>query len=253
MGIKRLDIDTSDLVRRYLAGESEKALSVAFKIARTAIRPRLLSAGVKPRGRSDANRLRLQRATKDQRMKWTEAAHSAWRGMKKTPESLEKAAAARQQQGGCGSELERVLLDLLRDRGLDPIPQQAVGPYSCDLGAYPVAVEVLGGNWHSTGRRHERIRRRTRYLMDRGWSVLMICVDNRRGMPISGQTADYVISYLETVRRNPTHRPEYRVVRSTGKTVSCGSVDDEKISLESPLSLGRNSANGRHERVPRNA
>jgi very-short-patch-repair endonuclease len=88
----------------------------------------------------------------------------------------EKAAITRskrlQKNPIIGKE-ERRLTYALRRWGLPIVQQQPVGPYNVDLACWPVAIEVQGKGWKWP---HEqpRLRRRTIFLIERGWRVLYL-------------------------------------------------------------------------------
>src|SRR5712692_1551532 len=81
----RLDIDTDEIVRRYVAGESSVALSQAFNCTDRVIAWRLRNAGVKLRTLSEARRLRYKREKSSGRV------FTGWNTPQlKTPEAKEK-------------------------------------------------------------------------------------------------------------------------------------------------------------------
>src|SRR5262245_21929879 len=73
----RLGLDQEELARRYLAGESEKALAEFLGTNRGIVRRRLLDMGITPRGRSDAERIKWGRMTDAQRRRQVSAAHGS--------------------------------------------------------------------------------------------------------------------------------------------------------------------------------
>lgn len=250
MTAERTDIDVKDLIRRYLAGESEQSLSIALNVSRPLIRRRLLSAGIRPRGSRAANKLRMGRLSAMQRANLTAAAHAAVRGTHPDRAVMERTALTRQRRCAGASRIEFQLGHHIRSLGLTP--QLAVGPYNCDFGAFPIAVEVLGGHWHTTGRRRAKYERKIRDLLSLGWSILLVVHDVQRA-PITPNTAQHVIAWTNGVRSNPTMRPEYRVIRGTGEFVASGGAQDDEITLIGPYTLRRDTTTGRYERIPRHA
>src|SRR5690606_21844214 len=107
---------------------------------------------------------------------------------------------------------------------------QAVGPYNADLGAFPVAVEVFGGHWHSHGRHAERLPKRTRYFFDRGWNVYIIW-DYAHVHALSRSVTGDLIPFIERSRRDPTFRGQYRVVWGNGQLIASGSSEDDDLTL----------------------
>ena len=247
--MERLNIDTDDLVRKYQSGISEKALSEALGISRPTVRRQLLEAGVEPRGRSAAMFARHAAMTAEERKALAAAAHSACRGRKKSKASLCKRAQTIQTIGAYGSKIEKRFDALMREQGNHLARQVAIGPYNCDFAAPPIAVEVLGGQWHSVGKRRSLYERKIRYLLDHGWNVILVLHDARR-CPIGPGAADYVATYLDFSRSKPATVPEYRVIGGAGKEIARGSADGDEISLVGSFALGRN-ARGQYTRVPR--
>ena len=233
-GEEAVSIDTEALVARYLAGESEKALAEAFGVSRTAIRPRLLSAGVQPRGRSEGMYARMARTSPEERSRLADAAHDAVRGKAKTDDFLRERALGVERAGadwGNASAAEAMFGRMLCDAGHAVIHQKAVGPYNVDLATGSVAVEVLGGGWHRSKLHGERLR----YILDAGWDVVYIWVEARR-FPLAGGAAEYVIAHLEFRDRNPAAPRCYRVVRGGGEFIAKGGADGDDLPDILPIS-----------------
>jgi very-short-patch-repair endonuclease len=171
---------------------------------------------------------RLHRAAVPMRsgMARVERAHAASRGSKRTVEQLARRAKATQDRLGNQSATERALLAWLRARRLEVVPQLAVGVYNVDLAAHPIAVEVLGGNWHFA-RDH---RKRLRYLADYGWCPLLLWVDKRQS-PLDIGAADQIVALTQIARRNPPAHGQYWVVRGSGEIAATGSVYADDFAL----------------------
>lgn len=245
------EVPTAEIVAAYVAGASEKALAEHYGVARGVIRRRLADAGVQPRGRSEAMYARMAQTSPEERMRLSHAAHDAVRGRVYTEDEKAVRAKTAQNKRLNMSPAEFVLREMLGRRGVVGIvPTMAIGPYNCDAAIDPVAVEIFGGHWHFSGRHLARSSERIRYLMDRGWHVLMIVLTQTH--PLSDTTADYVAAYVQEARRNPTARREYRVIWGTGETLAAGSADDKEISIVPAFTSGRNAL-GQYVRVPRNA
>lgn len=220
-----------DLVRRYIAGESEKALAEAFGISRSPIRRVLLEAGVPIRGRGDAMTVRMGKTSRDERMALTEAAHAAARGSVRPESSLIKKAQTVEARLTNVSPAEVSLTAMLRARGLSVIQQKAVGKYNVDIATGTVAVEVLGGSWHRAKKHRERLR----YLLESGWDVIYVWVDGRL-FPLGSGAAEYVVAHVKSRERNPTAGRCYRVIRGPGQFLSGGEDDGEDLPLIIPNS-----------------
>lgn len=218
------------IVDRYLAGESENALAKAYGVDRGVIRRRLLKHGVEIRGYSAANILKASRETPEERQANSAAAHAAVKGMKHTWEQLCRRAQGKEGTQGNRSEAELLLEKWLIERGVQVIPQQAIGKYNVDLGTYPVAVEIFGGGWHFYKNHIERFN----YLFDQGWNIVIVYVNGRKSVLTPG-AADYIVSFLQETARNPTMPRQYRVIWGEGKVYAGGSANADELASIVPL------------------
>lgn len=210
--------DVDELVRLYLAGETEQQLAGRYGVTRIPIVRALTEAGVTRRTPAETNRLLAARRTPEQRRAGVAAAHAARRGSTDSFEVLCKRAKTREERQTHVSPAEQLIAAWLADRGEDATPQKAIGPYNADLAVGAVAVEIHGGGWHSGGRHRARAPKRIRYILDEGWNLMVIWVD-RRSHPLTRKAADQVISFAEESRRNPSMRGEQRVIWGDGQPV----------------------------------
>lgn len=239
--------NTDDLITAYLGGKSEYALSLERGVATNVIRRILLENGITPRSHSAAGLVRAAQMTDSERKAQVAAAHVAATGREKTFAEKCLTAESRQKNGTTISSYERTLSTMLLDRGIESIHQQAIGPYNCDLGISPVAVEVFGGHWHWAGDHLRRTPKRINYFLDAGWHILIIPVG--KSSPLTAKVADYVVAYIENARRNPSAPREYRVVWRAGEFVTIGSLNDNNLTIEPPFTNRRNPVTGRYETV----
>jgi hypothetical protein len=247
--MKRYDININDLVERYLAGESEKGLADSLGVSRTVIRRRLIETGTPIRGRSEAETVKWSRMSETQRADQTTAAHVAARGRKAPIEERRRVASSVAANWGIHiTDEERRLFNWLQARGVEVVPQQRVHIYNCDLGAFPVAVEIFGGNFHWTGTHKTRLPKRFRSFFDRGWHVLVVHITDH--FRLSEAAADHIVAYVNQARRNPTMPREYRMIRGESEPMLICTENDE-IPDVYPFYGRRNPATGRYESVPR--
>ncbi len=242
-------VNANDMIRRYVAGESEYALANSLHVARECIRRHLIHGGITPRGCSDAALVRASKMSPEARSAQAAAAHVAATGRRKPFEESCRIAQGRELHGNSISDNERFFRNLLTERGIETIPQKAIGPYNCDLGAFPVAVEIFGGHWHWYGYHARVTDKRFRYILNAGYHILVVADYGR--VPICEATADYAVTYIESMRSDPSARREYRVIRGAGELIASGSVDDEHISIVPTFTIGRNPTNGQYIHVPR--
>ena len=224
-----LDLPIDSIVELYTSGESEKQIAKLFNVSRNVIRRRLVSQGIEIRPQSERIKLVWQGFSKERRIRQTEAAHKATKGKPMSWEAKCKHAKTIEKYPSNFSESELVLIKMLSERGIEAIHQKAIGPYNCDLAAYPIAVEIFGGNWHFFGHHAARFEERTRYILNRGWFVYIIPVSEF--FPLTNAVADHTASYIKRIRRQKPPICEYRMVWGAGELTATGSLKDDNFSI----------------------
>lgn len=225
MPYKRPDIDTDDVIRRYVAGESELSIARSYGANRESIQRRLRKAGVTRRSGSEANLLRMGRMTADERRANAAAANAAARNRVVSDAERARRAQTVYDSGTTRwvSPYEVQLTGMLQQRGVECKPQFPVGKYNIDIACGSVAVEV---HRHS-GQPHRRpiLRERIEYLINNGWSVMYVWVSphpTSTFCTITDDCADKVTAFVEESNRSPSARGQYRVVRGSGDDVPVG-------------------------------
>lgn len=234
---KTPNLPWGELIRRYEAGEGTRVLADEFGTTPLTVNKGLRKRGVVIRSRSEAEMVKWARMTDEERARQVEAAHKAARGRKARRESLVQAAKTIEGKGLHDSPQERELAELLLERGVQVRPQMAVGPYNCDLGAPPVAVEVFVGNWHWSGRHLRRLEKRVSEFFDNSMHLLVVWLAYEP-YAVTPALAEYVAAYIESARRNPTAWSEYRVVRGDGETMTTARSDSDHWTLVPPPGIG---------------
>lgn len=231
----RRTLPDAEIVEAYRTGESELALANRFGVDRGVIRRRLVAGGVEIRGNRDAGKLRYVGSTAEQRSAITAAAHDAVRGTTLTEEHLVRMAQAKEAagRGRRFSRHEESLNNWLREHGVNAVREKAVGKYNIDLAIAPIAVEVLGGNWHAYKATHAQ---RTPYILNEGWMLLFVWAIRRA--PLCVEAGEYIVALADEARRNPALRGQYRVIRGDGKLVASGCADDNEFPLVPPSVRG---------------
>lgn len=248
---RRIPLPEDEICARYTAGDSPAILAAAFGVSVMPILRILRERGVQMRSGSESNIIRAQRLTPEQRQQNAAAAHAAKRGRPNAMEALDRAAVTRQaRMSGRMSQTEVTIASMLRERGIDSVPQVAIGPYNCDIGAAPVAVEIFGGKWHWHGAHIARSPQRIRHILDAGWHMLAIRIAPV-GDPLTEATADYVAAYIQQARSDPSAIRQYRVVRSNGDLIAAGSAQDDDLSIVNAFEHARDATTGRYVRVPK--
>jgi len=245
--------NTKKIIGLYKSGMSEKAVSDAMNIGRNVITRIFNENGIKRRSASEAETLKWKQMSASKRKQQLKAAHDATRGRPQTIDHLLKRSKTQANIQNNVSKYETKLMRMLQKRGHWPVPQLAIGPYNCDLALHPVAVEVWAGGWHFGGTHLRRFEKRTRYIMNAGWHVLIIVISGSRGrsFPLTPAVADYVISYVNQIRSKPSSVCQYRVVWGAGEETTGGSLNDDKLSCIPPFTAGKNTITRKYERVRR--
>lgn len=214
----RLPLDNDAIVARYLAGESENVIANDLGVNRWTIRRRLLSAGVEPRNRSEAETLKWSQMTPKQRAAQVAAANDASRGRTPPRDRQIKQAQGRERTKAHAVAAEYELADLLRDRGYPSALQKAVDVYNIDIAidSPPIAVEIFGGHWHASGDHERRFFKRTKYFLDSGWNIVIVWVDGRR-YPVGVACAEYIVAFAQQLGRDIPARSQYRVIFGDGQ------------------------------------
>lgn len=244
---RKISIPNLDhFLKRYIEGESENSLSKEIGVSRTTFRRRLLENGIEPRGQSAAEKAKWDRMTASERKAQVTAAHNAVRGRKIGFDELCRRAQSHEGSLTYNVSDDEILFgEWLRDYGFDITHNLAVGPYNCDIGSGPVTVEIWGGGWHPKDGEVER----TKYILDAGYSMLIIDLDQRR-FPLTEACLPYFVSLYNVASRDPSPISKYWMIRGDGEIVF-RRTNSDNITLEKPFTSGRNPTNGRYKRVPR--
>jgi very-short-patch-repair endonuclease len=223
--------DIDSVLALYRSGQSAAAVGAAFGVSVDVAMRWLREAG-EDTSASTIHRRRWQRLGADERAAAVRQLREARKLVRVTEESLCKRAITRERRQVQIDPNETALAEWMRRRGIGGLVQQkAIGRYNCDIAATPVAVEVFGGNWHAYGQHGARLDRRTRYILDAGWDVMLVWA-NTVLHPLTEVVADEVVSFVEAARRRPPGPREYRVVWGTGQLIAAGSADDDQLTLE---------------------
>lgn len=211
MALKRGTIDMDEareLRRQHEAGMSVLKLARMHGVERVMIIPRIIAAGGEVRGRSAANRVRMNREGVEGRKRLTEAAHEARRGTKVPEDELLRRASTKNKLRGLG---EKVLIEALEFRGLPTEAQRPCGKYNIDVAVgAAVAVElVTQGNFRL---RSPRFAERFKYLTNQGYNVIFVTFRHDWLRAMIGNLDD-VLALVELVYRYPPARRKHWMIR----------------------------------------
>lgn len=240
--IRRTYADIWDLVVvRYIEGESENALAKAYCVQRSTIRLILTYAGVHVRSQSEAEAIKWSRMDPSARARQVKNAHQAMKG--RSLSWAEKCAQSRGKQFKCPNQSpdEVLMAEWLKGFGVAVIPQQSIGAYNADIGAFPVAVEIFGGNFHAYGSHASRFTERSHYFADQGWSLVVVWTYKPYRV-LCPDAAEYIVAFRDLVQRDPSIVGEYRMIGGCGEFFAGGRLNCDNL----PSVLTRSaSLNGR--------
>lgn len=242
------DDDVGALHARYMAGESSVELAATVGCHSLTLRNAFRRHGLPVRDASSAHTLSAARMTPEQRAAMTASAHDAVRGRKVSIAERSKTALTREANPPELSPAEaRVLLNL-ESFGVHVQRERACGPYNIDFAVNrAVAVECFGGGWHASAHHAARHEKRTRYLLDAGWDVVIVWIDERRhGGWV--RALKKVIADLQRPGRDPSALREYRVIWGDGEQISLR-ADADHFPDKPPGEVRRDTATGRYYRA----
>jgi very-short-patch-repair endonuclease len=206
---KRVPPNLDDLIQRYIAGESVKKLADENGISRPALTRRLREAGVELRGRSDAERAKWATGANAERQ--LGAAWKARRGQRDKPSVRAARARTRQERQLAIGRYEDTLTRLLHRHQLSASQQHAAGPYNIDIAVSEprIAMEIMTSRVNLT--RAVELRKRSEYLLDHGWTVIVLKLDS--GRIDLRALAQHIGALAHALRGNEALGRTYQVVR----------------------------------------
>lgn len=169
---------TSEELRRLYIEEKLASGDLArrFNCTQTTICKWLSQDGIEKRSPSEAKKLDMARWSYEDRIRITKNSRNTTAFKTVTHERRCKMAIAKQKKPRL-SIYESSLFTALLEMGIRTIPQYAIDKYNIDL-AIPeikLAIEVDGGNWHSTAtRKQAQDASKKEYLDSIGWDLLRI-------------------------------------------------------------------------------
>lgn len=160
----------------YRDSMSVLAMSEELEVSRAAIYDWMEYFGISSRTSSEANIARYAKCSEDERKANIRKAQEARRGSKDTQESKEKRAQHHQLHRKM-SKWETLFAKWLIDAGITGFTHEyAVGIFNIDF-AFPehkIAVEIDGGNWHSTPQKQAGDTIKENLLASEGWEVFRV-------------------------------------------------------------------------------
>jgi very-short-patch-repair endonuclease len=218
MSAKIILTNVDNLVSRYIIGESIKKLAAEWRVDRNVIKKCLLENGVTVRNQSQSETIKWKRMSAETRSAQVLAAHKAARGSVRTVDQKIAHAISRERSWGNISLVECVVANHLTNLGYSVIQQKAIYIYNVDIAikSARVVVEIFGGNFHASGSHAAIFQQRTKDILDRGWSVIIVWIDGRR-YPLDASGNNRIAAFVEEASRNPTGASKYRMIFGNGQ------------------------------------
>jgi very-short-patch-repair endonuclease len=251
-GLKRREsrLNGDEVERLYSEGIGVGGIGDRMGVAPNVIRRLLEDRGVHLRNRSEQQFARMGRTSFEERQCLARKANETVRGRPTSKESRIKAAKTYQEKRDRrSSDLEKLFEEMMSDRGINLIPQTAIGRYNCDFTINSVAVEIWGGGWHFTGEHAARFSERTNEIFDCGFDLLILPFT--KPDTLTSDVADHIATFLKELSSNPPIERQYWVIWGAGQALVTGGRDAIDKALVSPFKSRRNLTNGRYETVLR--
>jgi very-short-patch-repair endonuclease len=198
----RINVTAEQCKKLYDKGFSAQAIEKKLGLDRKQVKVRLESLGIKIRNKSEAQTLRNARMTKTQRLNNIFAAQNARRGQKSRRQTLIDSALAIYGKQRI-SKYELKLANLLKANRLKNFKMlYPVFKYNIDI-AFPfekIAVEIHGGDWHSSTRKSLQDAKKLNYLSKKGWFVLYI---HSRDIDVTSLNLKKLIIFLRAYSFDP--------------------------------------------------
>ena len=227
-------LDAEMLARRYASGESTDQIAADLGVSGSAVVRTLRRSGFEFRPMAERTRLAWRNMTPERRRLASENRRQSQLGRKMSAASPHRRALAREGRflPASNSPAEATLRQWLDDAGINSVINKAIGPYSADLGAHPVAVEVFGGNHHGSGAHARSFPKRCRFILASGWSLVIVWVC--RFFPLTPASVDYLVPFIEAARQDETGGSQYRVIGGNGQPLASRDGDFDDFAFVPP-------------------
>lgn len=210
-GPKKINLPLDKIKTMYKNGHSENGISKHFGVDRGTIRKRLLNAGISPRTKGEAEKLKWIQMDEKSRKNQVKNAHNAIRGVPRSSKSKALLARTRQKLKydhliGFG-EIE--FRDFLSKHGINFIHQKAVKGYNLDFAIGNIAVE-LSADCGRYSMFNPKELRRAEKLLECGYHVVAVEFDSIESMLMCAKD---ILSYIDLASSLKSSSREYWVIR----------------------------------------
>lgn len=214
--------DISEAIRMYVSGSTLEDARKSIGVPRRFLEKAIVKAGHTLRTQAQQLGLRYTRMSVSERRSITAQANIALRGKKASPKRMERRARTNENTLQLASRADLILALWLVQRGVQIIPQKAVGPYNIDIAVEHlfVAIEVNGHWRHFSSSNAAAIIQRKKYLRDRGWVLIEVRLTSTHDRPwkyLRPLCADKIITLLDRISRGETLTSEETVLGGDGE------------------------------------
>jgi very-short-patch-repair endonuclease len=189
------------VIERFLKNESVQSISLDLGCARSTINLILEKNGFQKRTQAESAKLRYVDTTPEYRQEITRMAHDTIRGRKRDwQDRCTRAKGVEQKQNL--SDLEKRFRDYFIKNGIDVRTLFPFGAFNIDIAVpeHCIAIEVHGGNFHSTKSHQAKDFNKLRYLSRYGWTVFYVLEDDFKVRT----KLDKIVSFIKFLSGNPT-------------------------------------------------
>lgn len=226
----RVPLTTEAVAADYGTGNiSIKQLARKYGVCRDVIYRRLKEAGITPRNRSESMYLRMSQTPLEERIKLAAHANDTVRNM---PAEFHKGnaikqAISKQRNLSKIGILEETFIKALDEVGMNPVWQQACGPYNIDIACGNIAIEIHNSPRHP--HTYPFYVKRIEYLLKRGWTVVYIKFG--QGVTIDETTLNKIVTVCKAASFYPAECAEYWMVRGTGEFLAAGCLNGDNLTM----------------------
>jgi very-short-patch-repair endonuclease len=213
--------DLTDLVNRYVSGETMKKVSKDSGVNSKQIERAVVAAGHVPRTLLQAVGLRYTNMNLSEKRSLTAKANIAKRGKRASKASQERRARTMEVTLQLASRTDLMLSVWLAQRGVKFTPQKAIGSYNIDVAIDELLVAVeVNGDWHYFPDVVARERERREYLFDAGWRIIDVALTSTCGRPwkyLRPACADKIVALLDELRTSKATWGKHCVIGGDGE------------------------------------
>lgn len=164
------------IIHYYQRGVASYLIAKKFGVSNSYVRSVLAKSGIKVRGHNITNKLSAARRTPEENRQITAAASESNRGSAHTATHRTKLAISREKNPKIDPVYEKPLIDYIKKKKIEVIPQKAFYKFNVDLYLVQknVVIEIFGGGYHNIKGAAQQFQNKFNYLSKNNIPVLVV-------------------------------------------------------------------------------